>query len=98
MFAEVEKHVDEAGPHLSRRGERSGVIPVPHNPSLAAQRPVDGQRQSDREAVHAAAGPAWLVPLDDEVPVVLLDRKVDHAKAIDGRPRDGAPERRKHPS
>ena len=49
---------------------------------FAAEGAVHGQRQTDGEAVHAAAGAARLVSFDDEVPVVLLDGKV---KAMGGR-------------
>ena len=73
------------------------MIPVADDLPSAAEGAVDRERQSDGEPVHAAAGAARLIPLDDEVPVVLLDRKVDHPKAIDRRPRDGAPERAEHP-
>ena len=97
VLPEVEQHVDHARPHLSRRRERSGVIPIADDLPLAAEDAVDRERQSDREPVHATAGTARLIPLDDEVPVVLLDREVDHPEAIDRRPRDGAPERSEHP-
>ena len=77
--------------------ERSGVIPIADDLPSAAEGAVDRERQPDREPVHAAAGPPRLIPLDDEVPVVLLDRKMDHPKAIDRSPRDGASERAEHP-
>jgi hypothetical protein len=69
------------------------VVPIADDPPLAAEDAVDGQRQSDGEPVHAATGSARLIPLDDEVPVVLLDGEVDHAESIDRRPPDGAAER-----
>jgi hypothetical protein len=72
------------------------VVPIADDPPLAAEDAVDGQRQSDGEPVHAATGSARLIPLDDEVPVVLLDGKVDHAESIDRRPPDGASERPEH--
>ena len=78
---------------LPRRREWSGVIAIADDLPLAAEDTVDRERESDREPVHAPAGATGLVPLDDEVPVVLLDREVDHPEAIDRRPRDGAPER-----
>ena len=81
---------------VPRRRERPGVIPIADDLSFAAERAVDRQRQPDGEPVHAAAGAARLIPLDDEVAVVLLDGKVDHPKAIDRRLRDGAPERAEH--
>jgi hypothetical protein len=62
----------------------------------AAEDAVDGECHSDRESVHAAARPACLVPLDDEVAMVLLDREVNHAESVDGRAREGAPERSEH--
>jgi hypothetical protein len=73
------------------------VIPIADDLPLAAEDAVDGERQSDREPVHAAAGTACLISLDDEVPMVLLDREVDHPEAIDRRPPDGATERSEHP-
>ena len=73
------------------------MIPVADDLPSAAEGAVDRERQPDGEPVHAAARAARLIPLDDEVPVVLLDRKMDHPKAIDRRPRDGAPERAEHP-
>ena len=93
MLPEVEKHVDHARPHLSGRRERAGVVPIADDLALAAEDAVDGEREPDREPVHATAGTAGLIPLDDEVPMVLLDREVDHPEAINRRPRDGAPER-----
>jgi len=73
------------------------VIPVADDLPSAAESAVDRERQPDGEPVHAAAGAARFVPLDDEVTVVLLDRKMDHPKAIDRRPRDRAPERAEYP-
>jgi hypothetical protein len=96
VLPEVEQHVHHARPHLSRRRERSRVIPVANDLPLAAEDAVDGERESDREPVHATARTARLVSLDDEVPVVLLDREVDHPEAVDRRPRDGAPECPEH--
>ena len=96
VLPEVEQHVHHARPHLSRRREWSGVIPIADDPPLAAEDAVDGERQSNREPVHAAAGTARLIALDDEVAVVLLDREVNHPEAIDRRPRDGASERSEH--
>jgi hypothetical protein len=69
------------------------MVPVADDLSLAAERAVHRQRQSDGEPVDAAARTACLVSLDDEVPVVLLDRKMDHPKAIEGRSGDGAADR-----
>ena len=97
MLAEVEEHVDHADPHVPRRHERSGVIPVAHDVPSAAESAVDRERQPDREPVHATAGAPRLIAFDDEVPVVLLDRKMDHAKAIDRSPCDGASERAEYP-
>jgi hypothetical protein len=97
VLAEVQQHVDHARPHLPRRRQRAGVIPVADDFASAAEGAVDRERQPDGQPMHAAARAARLIPLDDEVPVVLLDRKMDHAKAIDRRPRDGAPERPEHP-
>ena len=96
MLAEVEQHVDHAGPHLARRGQRPRVIAVADDLPLAPEGAVDRQRQPDCQAVHAPAGSPGLVPLDDEVAVVLLDREVDHPEPVDRRPRDGAPERPEH--
>jgi hypothetical protein len=97
VLAEVEQHVNHAGPHVPRRRERSGVIPIADDLPSAAEGAVDRERQPDRQPVHAAAGASRLIPLDDEVPVVLLDRKMDHPKAIERSPRDGASERAEHP-
>jgi hypothetical protein len=97
MLSEVEQHVDHARPHLPRRRQRTHVVTVADNLPLAAEDAVDGERQSDREPVHTASGTARLIALDDEVPMVLLDRKMDHAESIDGRPGDRASERPEHP-
>jgi hypothetical protein len=72
------------------------VIPIADDLSLSAEDAIDRQGQSNREPVYATASTARLIPLDDEVPVVLLDREVDDPKTIDRRPRDRAPERSKH--
>jgi hypothetical protein len=93
MLPEVEQHVDHARSHLPRCRERTDVVAIADDLPLAAEDPIDGQRQPDGEPVHAAPGAARLIPLDDEVPVVLLDGEVDHAEPIDGRPSDGASER-----
>jgi hypothetical protein len=73
------------------------VVAIADDLPLAAEDAINGERQPDGEPVHAATGSARLIPLDDEVPVVLLDGEVDHAKSIDRRSRDGAPERPEHP-
>src|SRR3954469_9007058 len=77
----------------SRRRKCSSVVPIPDDLPLASEDAIHGERQSDREPVHAPAGTPRLVPLDDEVGVVLLDREVNHSEAIDRRARDGASER-----
>jgi hypothetical protein len=66
-------------------------------PAFATEGAIDGERQPDRKPVHAAPGTARLIALDDEVPMVLLDGKVDHAETIERSARDGAAERPKHP-
>jgi hypothetical protein len=68
------------------------VVPIADDLPLASQDAVDGERQSNREPVHATAGTARRIPLHDEVSVVLLDREVNHPEMIDRRPRDGASE------
>jgi hypothetical protein len=68
------------------------VVPIPDDLSLASQDAIDGERQSNRQPVYATARTARLIALHDEVPVVLLDREVNHPEAIDRRPRDGASE------
>ena len=69
------------------------MIPIADHLPPAPEQAIHRQGQSDREPVHAAAGAARLVSLDDEVTVILLDREMDHSKAIDRRPGDGPPER-----
>jgi hypothetical protein len=96
VLAEVEQHVNHADPHLARRGQRAGVIAVADDLPFAPERAVDRERQPDGQPVHAAAGAAGLVALDDEVAVVLLDREVDHPKPVDRRARDGRAERPEH--
>jgi hypothetical protein len=97
MFPEVEQHVDHARSYLPRRRQWTDVVAIADDPPLAPDGSIDGERQPDGEPVHAAAGAARFVPLDDEVPVVLLDRKVDHPESIDRRPPDGALERPEQP-
>jgi hypothetical protein len=96
VLPEVEQHVDHARSSFPRRSERAGVIAVAHHLPLATEHAVHGEGQPDGEPVHAAAGPARIVSLDDEVTVVLLDREMDHPKAIRRRPGDGTPERPEH--
>jgi hypothetical protein len=96
VFSEVEQHIDHARAHVSRGRERSGVVPVANDLPLAAEGAVDGEGQADGEPVDAAASAAGLVPFDDEVPVVLLDREVNDPEAIERGPRDGAPDRCEH--
>jgi hypothetical protein len=69
------------------------VVAIADNLPFASEDAIDGERQSNREPVHATAGPARLISFDDEVGVVLLDREVNHPEAIDRRTRDGASER-----
>jgi hypothetical protein len=97
VLTEVEQHVNHARPHLPRRHQLSGVIAIADDFPSAAEGAVDRERQPDGEPVHAPAGASRLIPLDDEVPVVLLDRKMNHTKSIDRRPRDGTPERAEYP-
>jgi hypothetical protein len=97
MLSKVEQHVDHARPHLPRRRQRANVIAIADDLPLAAQHAVDRERHSNGESVHAATGAARLIALDDEVPVVLLNRKVDHTESIERRSSDGASERAEHP-
>jgi hypothetical protein len=83
VLPKVQQHVDHARPHLPRRRQRSGVVPIADDLPLPSEDPVDGERQSNREPVHAAPGSARLIALDDEMSVVLLDREVDHPEPID---------------
>jgi hypothetical protein len=74
------------GRHPRRREDRGRRDVRRRRGSLPPQEvwtraPRVGERQPDAEPVHAAPSTARLVPLDDEVPVVLLDRKVNHAKS-----------------
>src|SRR4051794_24216465 len=92
VLPEIEQHVDHARAHLSRRRQWSRVVPITDDLPLASQGAVDGECQSNREAVYATAGTACLITLDDEVGVVLLDREVNHPEPIDRRPGDGASE------
>ncbi|HXU04910.1 MAG TPA: hypothetical protein VN903_28305 [Polyangia bacterium] len=96
VLSKIEQHVDHARPHLARRSQRTDVVAIADDLSFAAEDAVDGQSQTDGEPVHASARAACLVPLDDEVPMVLLDRKVNHAEPVERCPRDGAAERFEH--
>jgi hypothetical protein len=96
MLSEVEQHVHHARSHLPRCGERTDVVAIANDLPLAAKDAIDGQRQPDGEPVHAATGSARLIPLDDEVPVVLLDGVVDHAESVDRCPADRPSERPEH--
>ena len=62
------------------------MIPVADDLPLPSEDAIDGERQSNWQPVHATAGAARLIPLDDEVPVVLLDREAKYAEAIDRGP------------
>jgi hypothetical protein len=73
------------------------VVAIADDLPLAAEDAIDGERQPDGEPVHATTGAARLVPLDDEVSVVLLDGEVDHPESIDRCPPDGTSERAEHP-
>ena len=97
MLPEVEQHVNHARSHLPRRRQRADVVAISDDLPLAAEDAIDGERQPDGEPVHAATGTARLIPLDDEVSVVLLDGEVDHPESIDRRPPDGTLERPEHP-
>jgi hypothetical protein len=97
VLPEVEQDVDHARPHLARRHQWSGVVAIADDLPLASEDPVDGQRQSNGQPVHATASTTCLIPLDDEVGVVLLNREVNHPEAVDRRPRDGASERSEYP-
>ena len=81
---------------LSRRRQRPRVVAVANHLPFAPERAIDRERQPDGEPVHAPAGAAGLVALDDEVAVVLLDREMDHPEPVEGRARDGAAERPEH--
>src|SRR3954470_7033392 len=48
---------------LSRRREWSGVIPIADDLALAAESPVGGERQSNRQPVDSTPGTARLIPL-----------------------------------
>ena len=82
---------------LPRRRQRTDVVAISDDLPSAAEDAIDGERQPDGEPVHTATGAARLIPLDDEVSVVLLDGEVDHPESIDRRPPDGASERPEHP-
>ena len=97
MLPEVEQDIDHAHSHLPRRGERTDVVAIADDLPSAAEGAIDGERQPDGEPVHDATGAARFIALDDEVPVILLDREVDHAEPIDRRPSDRTLERPEHP-
>ena len=59
------------------------MIPIADDRTFAAEGAIDRERQADGEPMHAPAGTPCLIPLDDEVPVVLLNRKMDHPEAIE---------------
>ena len=72
------------------------MISIADDLPFAAEDAVHGERKTDGEPVHAPAGAAYLVPLDDEVPMILLDGEVNHPEPIERRPGDGTAERLEH--
>ena len=97
VLSEVEQHVDHADPHLPGRRERPRVIAIAYDGSLAAEAPVHGERQSDRQAVNAAAHTSRIVTFDDEVAVVLLDGEMNDPKPVERCAGDGPLDGREHP-
>src|SRR4029077_11128495 len=83
VLAAVEQHVNHADPRRAPRCQLPLVIAIADDLTFAAERAVDGERQPDGQPVHAPAGAARLVALDDEVAVVLLDREVHHPEPVD---------------
>jgi hypothetical protein len=84
VLSEVQQNVDHARSHLPRCRQRADVVAVTDDPSpTTAEGAIDRERQPDGEPMHAAPGPARLVPLDDEVPVILLDGEVNHPEPVD---------------
>jgi hypothetical protein len=87
VLSPVVQHVDQRIPHLSRRAELAGVIPISPHGTAAAQQAVDGASQPDRQALNAADEARVRISLDEQVHVVGLHTEVHNAEASPRRRR-----------
>ena len=94
MLAKVEQHIYERIPHLTRRREWPRVISRAPDRAPPVSRPVDGACRAPGQPLHPAAEALARRRLDDEVQVVRLHRKVQHAKAWQLRARNRHEQRR----
>src|SRR6185503_19635484 len=67
--------------HVQRRSERTRVVPLCEDGAATRMHSIDGLRDANAEALHAARQTAAVVRLNDEVNVVTLDRVVRETEA-----------------
>ncbi len=77
----VQEHVDHPAPHLARGRERPGVVTIRPDCPPPVRAAVDGPRAANGEPLHAAGETQGLVRLDDQVHVIELNGKINHAEA-----------------
>src|SRR5580765_4245204 len=106
MFPPVLEHVEQRVPHLARRRERPKVVAIVPDPSVSSERAIDRLRDTDRQALDAAAQLTKPVVLEDQVDVVALNAEMEQPKSFRGRLRERrsdrhedavAPQRRQSP-
>jgi hypothetical protein len=89
VFAKIEEHIDDPGPHLARRFQGPGVVPLGPHLAPPPDGAVDGARTPHGESLDTADQPQPFVGLGDQVNVILLNREMNDAKIALGRCRQG---------
>lgn len=84
MLPQVVQDVYERVSHLSRRLQRSGVIPLAPHRAVASKNAVDRLGDADREALDAARQTAWRVGFHEQVHVSGLNAELEEAEGLGG--------------
>jgi hypothetical protein len=72
MFLPVLKDVDQSGPNLARRPERTCVIAVSPHGTASSERPVDCARGTDLQRGDTLRQADAIISFDDQVHVIAL--------------------------
>src|SRR5262249_35074554 len=86
MLLVVRNAINEGVPNLARAREIAPVIAIaPNAPTPAPRRCVEESIRAHRERFHPARERAFVVRLDDQMNVIVLDRELDDVEVVPPR-------------
>jgi len=88
MFPPVLKYLNQRVAHLAGRAQRSRVISIRPHPTAVAEDAVHTLCDPDGKALETAREGTSVYRFDDEMDVVILNRKLDETQPVARRLRE----------